>query len=63
MHESMQNPALLLGQEKKKAAHFVAQNCVKIMRDIEKLEPLSDGVTHFQLILKTQNTRTQYTDS
>ena len=23
--------------------NFVAQNCVKIMRDIEKLEPLTDG--------------------
>ena len=40
--------------------NFVAQNCVKIMRDIEKLEPLTDGFTHFQLIQKTQNTRTQY---
>ncbi len=33
------------------------------MRDIEKLEPLTDGVIHFQLILKTQNTRTQYTSA
>jgi hypothetical protein len=41
--------------------NFVAQNCVKIMRHIEKLEPLTDGFTHFQLIQKTQNTRTQYT--
>ncbi len=40
--------------------NFVAHNCVKIMRDIEKLEPLTDGLTHFQLIQKTQNTRTQY---
>jgi hypothetical protein len=30
------------------------------MRDIEKLEPLTDDFTHFQLIQKTQNTRTQY---
>ena len=33
------------------------------MRDIEKLEPLTDGLTHFQLIQKTQNTRTQYTSA
>jgi hypothetical protein len=43
--------------------NFVAQNCVKIMRDIEKLEPLRDGFTHFQLIQKTQNTCTQYTSA
>ena len=41
--------------------NFLAQNCVKIMRDIEKLEPLTDGLSHFQLIQKTMNTRTQYT--
>ena len=40
--------------------NFVAQNCLKIVRDIEKLEPLSDGLVHFQLIQKTMNTRTQY---
>jgi hypothetical protein len=39
---------------------FVAQNCIKIMRDVEKLEPLTDGFTHFQLVQKTMNTRTQY---
>ena len=33
------------------------------MRDIEKLEPLTDGLTHFHLIQKTQNTRTQYTSA
>jgi hypothetical protein len=43
--------------------NFVAQNCVKIMRDIEKLKSLTDGLTHFQLIQKTQNTRTQYTSA
>ena len=43
--------------------NFVAQNCVKIIRDIEKLEPLSDGFTHFQLIQKSMNTRTQYTSA
>jgi hypothetical protein len=41
----------------------VAQNYVKIMGDIEKLEPLTDDFTHFQLIQKTQNTRTQYTSA
>ncbi len=39
---------------------FVAQNCIKIMRDVEKLEPLTDGFTHFQLVQKTMNTLTQY---
>jgi hypothetical protein len=39
---------------------FVAQNCIKIMRDVEKLELLTDGFTHFQLVQKTMNTRTQY---
>ena len=39
---------------------FVAQNSIKIMRDVEKLEPLTDGSTHFQLVQKTMNTRTQY---
>ncbi len=39
---------------------FVAQNSIKIMKDVEKLEPLTDAFTHFQLIKMTQNTRTQY---
>jgi hypothetical protein len=43
--------------------NFVAQNYVKIMRDVEKVEPLTDDITHFQLIQKTQNTRTQYTSA
>ena len=30
------------------------------MRDVEKLEPLTDGFTHFQLVQKTMNTCTQY---
>jgi hypothetical protein len=42
---------------------FVAQNCIKIMRDVDKLEPLTDGLTHFQLVQKTMNTRTQYTSA
>jgi hypothetical protein len=40
--------------------NFVAQNCIKITRNVEKLEPLTDGFIHFQLIQKTMNTRTQY---
>ena len=44
--------------------NFVAENCIKIMKDqvkdVEKLEPLTDAFTHFQLIKMTQNTRTQY---
>ena len=40
--------------------NFVTQNCIKIIRDVEKLEPLTDGFTHFQLIQKTMNTRTQF---
>ncbi len=27
---------------------FVTQNFIKIMRDVEKLESLTDGFTHFQ---------------
>ena len=39
---------------------FVSQNSIKIMKDLDKLEPLSDGFTHFQVVQKTMNTRTQY---
>jgi hypothetical protein len=39
---------------------FVTQNCIKIMRDVEKLEPLTDSFTHFQLVQKTMNTLIQY---
>jgi hypothetical protein len=39
---------------------FVVQNCINIMRDVEKLEPLTDGFTHFQLVQKTMHTYTQY---
>ena len=39
---------------------FVAQNSIKIMKDVEKLEVLTDGFTHFQLVQKTMNTHTQY---
>jgi hypothetical protein len=49
--------------KKKNIRKFVAQNCLEIVRDIEKLEPLTDGFTHFQLIQKTMNTRTQYTSA
>ena len=40
--------------------NFLTQNCIKIIRDVEKLEPLTDDFTHFQLVQKTMNTRTQY---
>ena len=33
--------------------NFVVQNCIKIIRNLEKLEPLTDDFTHFQLIQKT----------
>jgi hypothetical protein len=39
---------------------FVSQNWIKITKDVEKLEPLTDGFTHFQVVQKTMNTRTQY---
>jgi hypothetical protein len=29
--------------------HFVAQNCMKIIRDVEKIEPLTDALAHFQM--------------
>ena len=34
---------------------FVAQNSIKIMKDVDKLEPLTDGFTHFQLVQKTMS--------
>ena len=40
--------------------NFVTQNCIKITRDVEKFEPLTDGFIHFQLIQKTMNTRIHY---
>ncbi len=39
---------------------FVTQNFIKIMRDVEELESLTDGFTHFHLVQKTMNTHTQY---
>jgi hypothetical protein len=39
---------------------FMAQNCLKITRDVEKFEPLTDGFTHFQLIQMTMNIHTPY---
>ena len=38
----------------------VTQNCLCIMTDIAKLEPLDDGLVHFQLLKYCMNTRTQY---
>ena len=39
---------------------YVAQNCLKIIRDAEKHDPLTDGFAHFQLIIFFVNTCTQY---
>ena len=38
----------------------VFQNCLKIMTDIAKHEPLDDGLVHFQLLKYCMNTRSQY---
>jgi hypothetical protein len=40
---------------------FVVQNNIKIMKDVEKLEPLTDAFTHFQLVKMTMNTHTHNT--
>jgi hypothetical protein len=50
--------------------NFVARNCIKITRDVENLEsltdvfihfePLTDVFIHFHLIQKTMNIRVQY---
>jgi hypothetical protein len=40
--------------------NFVAKTYIKITRDVEKLEPLTDGFINFQLIQKTMNTRTHH---
>jgi hypothetical protein len=39
---------------------FVVQNDIKIMKDEEKFEPLTNDFTHFQVVQMTMNTRTQY---
>ena len=39
---------------------YVAQNCLKIIRDAEKHDPLTDGFAHFQLLKFCVNTCTQY---
>ncbi len=38
----------------------MVQNYIKITRDVEKLEPLTDDFIHFQVIQKTRNTCTEY---
>ena len=38
----------------------VVQNCLRIMTDIGKHEPLDDGLVHFQLLKYCMNTYTQY---
>jgi hypothetical protein len=39
---------------------IVAHNCLKIMEDTGKLQALTDGLAHFQLVKFCQNTRTQF---
>jgi hypothetical protein len=43
--------------------NFVTQNCIKISRNVEKVEPITDGFVHFQLVQKCMNTFTQYMSS
>ena len=43
--------------------NFVSQNCIKISRNVEKVEPITDGFVHFQLVQKCMNTCTQYMSS
>ena len=38
----------------------VAQNCLRIMADIAKHDPLDDGLAHFQFLKYCLNTCTQY---
>ena len=38
----------------------MAQNCIKIVRDVEKHDHLTDGFVHDQLMKFCMNTRTQY---
>ena len=37
---------------------FVAQNCIKITKDVEKIEPLTDDLAHFQMTKFCLNTQT-----
>ena len=39
---------------------YVKQNCLKIIKDTVKHDPLTDGFVHFQLMKFCVNTRTQY---
>ena len=39
---------------------YVQNNCLKIINDAVKHDPLTDGFVHFQLIKFCVNTRTQY---
>ncbi len=40
--------------------NYVQNNCLKIIKDVGKHDPLTDGFVHFQLIKFCVNTRTQY---
>ena len=39
---------------------YVVQNCVKIVRDVEKHDHLTDGFVHDQLMKFCMNTHTQF---
>ncbi len=39
---------------------FVAHNCFKIARNVDKLEPITDGFVFHQLVKYCMNTSTQY---
>jgi hypothetical protein len=39
---------------------YVHHNCLKIIKDEDKHDPLTDGFVHFQVMKFCVNTRTQY---
>jgi hypothetical protein len=39
---------------------YVAHNCIKIARNVERLEPITDGFVHIQLVKFCMNTCTQF---
>ncbi len=40
--------------------NFVTHNCIKIGRNVENLEPITDGFVSIQLVKFTMNTCAQY---
>ncbi len=39
---------------------FVVNNCLKIVRNVEKLEPITDGFVFYKLVKFYMNTSTQF---